>query len=158
MSLVSGPPERLHPYSGQPTSFDDFESFVALGTSVRDRFVSDLRRLHQETGELWVPAGCRSGPHLQAEVARLTEAGEFRGITGSRLMNFALGAHFYVEVTVEGEPDNLVVDPFGVASPNRDYIEEPRTIIPFFGKAALAPEHHRLIYSQSRNTKRVFIA
>jgi hypothetical protein len=140
----------LHPYDGQAAPFDAFLPFIQLDVPyLREPFVNALAKLHEQTAELWQPGECLSTPSLQRTTEDLQAAGEIPDVSGSRIMNWHSG-HFFLEWSLWDGTAQLTVDPSGTPLPGVNYYDQPRSILPFFGSAALAPQFHRQIYAASK--------
>ncbi|MFZ2152558.1 MAG: hypothetical protein WAV41_00675 [Microgenomates group bacterium] len=141
----------LHPSeSGKPVPpLKEFQSFIKVSSAkTRQALTDTLEELHTLTSEVWRPGACYAAEHIQAQVEKAKREGRLTGAEIS-VRSFAGGAHYHLVAEVEGQ--ELVVDPFGVPTPGKDYHIEPRTITPFFGEAESAPEHHRRIYEKSES-------
>lgn len=142
--------ERLHPNSSIDTSagFESFIPFVAVSDPVlREKFIVYLGELHDLTNTVWRPIGCYGVEYFEQQVKLAQRNGDLMGIKFT-IKSFAGGAHYHIVAEIDG--CELIIDPFGVPTPGKDYYRDSRTIIPFFGDLSLAPEHHRSIYLDSQ--------
>lgn len=143
--------ELEHPYkrAGEKPSFENFLPFVKINDPrTKERFVTLLKEIFSETGDLWYPGGCYRTEHIKALVRDLKRSGKLHDAIITP-MNWA-DAHYYLSLRFEGSNTDLIIDPFGVPTPGKDYYLHPETIIPFFGEMELAPPHHKGIYKDAK--------
>lgn len=141
---------NLHPYNGAPAPFEAFLPFVRVrDREVRDRFVAALHRLHADTSDIWKPGACISVPWLHRQLIGLQAVGETTDLVGPRVMNFAVGCHFFIDTQVQGYEPWLVIDAAGVYTSGVDYHHNKRSVTPYFGEHDLAPDPHQHIYNQA---------
>ena len=147
--------EVRHPYRGEETIFEDFLPFVHVGDEqTRERFIGILREIYAVTGNVWRPGWCYDTERLDRKIKDL-KTKDLLSNTEFTAMNWSSG-HYFMQVRLDNAGEALIIDPFGVDTPGKDYYRDIRTIIPFFGESSLASEHHQRIYAAAKPEDRAF--
>ncbi|MDP3726741.1 MAG: hypothetical protein Q8Q96_00305 [bacterium] len=140
--------EIRHPYKDDKTTLESYLPFVQVADGkLKERFVRVLRKLFVVTGTMWRPGWCYSTERLE-EIVKQLKAMQFPEIEFTP-MNWTDG-HFYLTAKFKDSDENLIIDPFGVPTPSKDYYRDRSSIVPFFGELELAPFHHQRIYSAAK--------
>lgn len=141
-----------HPYVyGEKLSFESFLPFVKVGDEkLRGRFINLLKILFNETGEIWQPGRCYEGTQIIELTAKNAKTNKILGNESFTVINWADG-HYYLALRIDRSDQDLIVDPFGIPTLGKNYLDKHQSP-PFFGELKLAPPQHRKIYSNARPT------
>ena len=145
--------EELHPTTNRLDgkksigSFENFGKFIhveELDAETGALFRSFLHDLYVVSSKVWRPTGCHSCSFLEEKANQLLREQEYSGLrVKAKTRN---RAHFWLEASVK-ETGALIIDPFGVPTPGKDYHKEDRTVVPFFGDRKYASEHAQEVYN-----------
>ena len=139
-----------HPYvRGEKLTFESFLPFIKVGDEkLRERFTDLLRTLFNEAGGVWRPGRCYEGIQIIELAVKNAKANKILGNESITVMNWADG-HYYLTLKITGSDQDLIVDPFGIPTLGKNYLDKHQSS-PFFGELKLAPSRHQRIYSDAK--------
>jgi hypothetical protein len=156
--------ELIHPgyidYSGKSGSvelqkgtkkFDNFTPFVVtegLDSTTNDLFLKFLKRLFDETGNLWEPGGCTHAGSVTVaarEIIKVDPALNFSKADVKRYYR----SHFWLQLTTADKRNTLIVDPFGITRNPQDM--NRKQVLPFFGLADKTEGLARKMYGSAQD-------
>lgn len=147
--------ELRHPYHGKDTTFEEYLPFVHVtDDATKQRFVGILQELYASTGHEWGPTWCYSTEYLDRTIKKLKAQGKFQDVEFTA-MNY-ISAHYFLKAKLDGISEELIIDPFGVDTPGKDYMHDRGTVIPFFGELQFASLRHQKVYSEAKPEDRAF--
>lgn len=151
--------DLTHPSGRHKETVEDFDRFLpfvrlnGVSQPVRERFLDFLRELHQKTARVWKPSNCHAAEWMNDQVRELQgREGKYRDLI-IEPVELKPGAHFWFVATVPGFEEELVIDPWGTETPGCNYLDEPETVVPFFGVKSEAPLHAQAIYDEGTKVK-----
>lgn len=131
------------------STYSEFMHFDSYPEKQRGELVSFLEELYSISGDGWKPGGCTSIETIASfahDILIQKGGAEYPNIKNMRIKQYIVH-HFWIELSIDGIKEPVIVDPTGVPQDPRMMDEN---IKPFFGPIEAASGFAKTVYTNKK--------